>query len=99
MSMSTSIDNYTPGTLRALSDDKPGQTTADYLTTQETLQRSIPIEAAYAPCLRRYGEQAQYAICSPITDSDGTLYFKNDSGYLMAFGRSIEKIEVTTMPR
>ena len=37
-------------------------------------------------------------ICSPITDSDGTIYFKNDSGYLMAFGKSVEKIEVTTPP-
>ena len=29
-------------------------------------------------------EQAQYAICSPITDSYGTIYFKNDSAYLMS---------------
>lgn len=26
----------------------------------------------------------QYGICSPICDSEGTIYYKNDSGYLMA---------------
>ena len=89
------IDNYTPGTFRVLRD-KPGQTKADYLTT-ETFN-GVTYRTAYA-LFTPFDKQAQYAICSPITDSDGTLYFKNDSGYLMAFGRSIEKIEVTTMPK
>ena len=88
------FDNYTPGTLRVLRD-APNQTSADY-TTQE-LYKGYSYQAPYA-IFTPYGDQAQYAICSPITDSDGTLYFKNDSGYLMAFGRSIEKIEVTKKP-
>jgi hypothetical protein len=31
-------------------------------------------------------------------DDYGTVYFKNDSGYLMAFGSAIEKLEVTQKP-
>ena len=89
------FDNYTPGTLRVLRDKK-GQDEANYLTSEtfndETYQTAY---ALFSP----NGKQAQYAICSPITDSDGTIYFKNDSAFLMAFGRSIEKIEVTTMPQ
>ena len=30
---------------------------------------------------------AQYCLCSPICDSDGTLYYNNDSGNLVAIGR------------
>lgn len=89
------IDNYTPGTLRVLRD-KPGQTAVDYRTKESFSGRSYYTPyAVFTP----YDKQAQYAICSPIVDSDGTIYFKNDSGYLMAFGRSVEKIEVTTMPQ
>lgn len=88
------FDNYTPGTLRVLRDKK-GQEEANYLISEtfngETYQTAY---ALFSPS----GDQAQYAICSPITDNDGTIYFKNDSGYLMAFGRSIEKIEVTKKP-
>lgn len=88
------IDNYTPGTLRVLRD-KAGQTKADYLTKESSSGSSyFTPYAVFTP----FDKQAQYAICSPITDSDGTIYFKNDSGYLMAFGRSIEKIEVTKQP-
>lgn len=88
------IDNYTPGTLRVLRD-KAGQTEADYLTSETFNEKTYRTPyALFTP----FDKQAQYAICSPIADSDGTLYFKNDSGYLMAFGRSIEKIEVTKQP-
>jgi hypothetical protein len=44
------------------------------------------------------GDQAQYAICSPIVDEYGTVYFKNDSAHLMAFGSTITKLEVTKQP-
>ena len=88
------IDNYTPGKLRVLRD-RPGQTAADYRTEETFSGKSY--WTAYA-LFTPFDKQAQYAICSPITDSDGTLYFKNDSGYLMAFGRSIETIEVTKQP-
>lgn len=44
---------------------------------------------------QKYGDQAQYAICSPVVDSNGTIYFKNDSAYLMAVGSTVESLEVT----
>lgn len=88
------IDNYTPGTLRVLRD-KAGQPEAGYLTSETFNEKTY--RAPYA-LFTPFDKQAQYAICSPIADNDGTIYFKNDSGYLMAFGRSIEKIEVTKQP-
>ena len=44
------------------------------------------------------GAQAQYAICSPVIDADGTIYFKNDSAYLMAVGSTMDRLEVTAQP-
>lgn len=84
------FDNMTPGKLRVLRD-RPGMTTADYVTTE---QYGTAAYALFTPT----GNQAQYAICSPIVDEYGTVYFKNDSAYLMAFGSAIQKIEVTTAP-
>ena len=84
------FDNMTPGKLRVLRD-KAGQAKADYLTTEGNYTSAY---ALFTPT----GEQAQYAICSPIVDEYGTVYFKNDSAHLMAFGSAIEKIEVTTKP-
>ena len=34
------------------------------------------------------GSLAQYCLCSPICDPDGTLYYNNDSGNLVAIGRT-----------
>ena len=33
-----------------------------------------------------------------MADEYGTVYFKNDSAYLMAFGSAIERLEITTQP-
>lgn len=84
------FDNATPGKLRVLRD-KAGQTKADYVTTEGDYSTAYVL---FTPT----GDQAQYAICSPITDEYGTIYFKNDSAYLMAFGNTIEKIEITKQP-
>ena len=84
------FDNMTPGKLRVLRD-KADQTKADYVTVEDSFNTAY---ALFAPT----GDHAQYAICSPITDEYGTIYFKNDSGYLMAFGSMVEKIEVTKNP-
>lgn len=89
------FDNYTPGTMRML-QDKPGQTEPKLLTEETYISKTY--QTAYA-IFTPSNSQVQYAIASPIVDEYGTIYFKNDSGYLMAFGRSIEKIEVTTMPK
>lgn len=84
------LDNMTPGKLRVLRD-KAGQTSADYVTVEGSHATAY---ALFTPT----GNQAQYAICSPIVDEYGTIYFKNDSAHLMAFGSTIEKIEVTALP-
>ena len=84
------FDNYTPGKLRVLRD-KPGMTAADYVTTEKSRTTAY---ALFTPT----GDQAQYAICSPVVDEFGTVYFKNDSAHLMAFGSAITKIEITTAP-
>lgn len=84
------FDNMTPGKLRVLRD-KPGQTVADYLTREGSV--STPY-ALFTPT----GDQAQYAICSPIVDEYGTIYFKNDSAHLMAFGSTITELQVTAGP-
>lgn len=54
-------------------------------------------ETAYA-LFTPDGEQAQYALCSPIMDEYGTIYFKNDSAYLMALGSTIESLEIRSLP-
>ena len=84
------FDNYTPGKLRVLRD-KPGMTAADYTNVEKSRTTAY---ALFTPT----GDQAQYAICSPIVDEYGTIYFKNDSAHLMAFGSAIERIEITTAP-
>ena len=84
------FDNMTPGKLRVLRD-RAGMVNGDYLTTE---QYGSTAYALFTPT----GDQAQYAICSPIVDEYGTIYFKNDSAHLMAFGSAIEKLEITTMP-
>lgn len=82
------FDNYTPGTMRMLRDTK-GQETADLITVEEEKDTAYAI---FTP----NGAQAQYAICSPIVDENGTLYFKNDSCFLMTYGSMITKLEATT---
>ena len=84
------FDNMTPGKLRVLRD-KPGQTGLDYVTTEG--ERDT-VYALFTPT----GGQSQYAICSPIADEYGTVYFKNDSAHLMAFGPKIVGLEVTGEP-
>lgn len=84
------FDNMTPGKLRVLRD-KAGQTKADYLTVEHGKDTAY---ALFTPT----GNQAQYAICSPIVDAYGTIYFKNDSAHLMAYGSAITQIEVTKQP-
>ena len=88
------FENALPGTLRLLRD-KSGQTAAD--TTYQTKETAgTTAYALFTPI----SPQAQHAICSPIADENGTLYFKNDSGYLMAFGSAIkpDTLKVVTQP-
>ena len=82
------FDNYTPGTMRMLRDTK-GQKTADLITVEEGKNTAYAI---FTPS----GAQAQYAICSLIADAEGTIYFKNDSCFLMAYGNTIKELEAKT---
>lgn len=92
------IDNYTPGRLRVISD-KPGQTKPRELTVESYTSggKTYTYDTGYV-LFTPDGNQAQYAICSPIVDEYGTIYFKNDSAYLMAIGSTIERIEITEKP-
>ena len=92
------FDNFTPGKLRVLRD-KPGQTRADLTVTETVIEggQEISYETA-AVLFTPDGDQAQYAICSPITDASGTIYFKNDSAYMMAIGSVITELRVDTQP-
>lgn len=93
------IDNYTPGQIRVLKD-KPGVTSVVDGVTETYVNRGTTY--TYENCapvlFTPTGAQAQYAICSPISDEEGTLYFKNDSAYIMALGSKIKSIEITSQP-
>lgn len=84
------FDNYTPGKLRVL-EDSPGQISTGLTSEEYGITTAMNL---FEP----RGNQAQYAICSPVVDSDGTIYFKNDSAYLMAVGSTVERLEVTKQP-
>lgn len=93
------IENYTPGIVRVIKD-KAGQTEA---VTDRVHNGGIIGEdkedVNYADTLfTPRGEQAEYAICSPVADEYGTIYFRNDSSYMMALGSRVEKIEITKQP-
>lgn len=93
------IDNYTPGQVRVIKD-KPGVTSVvDGVTEKYINNGKVEILNGCAPVLfTPSGKQAQYAICSPIVDEEGTLYFKNDSANMMALGSKIKNIVVTNEP-
>ena len=94
------FDNFTPGKLRVIRD-KPGMTEVDHdYTTMETYSKDgeeHTIETAYV-LFTPDGAQAQYAICSPIVDEEGNIYFKNDSAQLMRLSSRITELEVTQQP-
>jgi len=94
------FDNFTPGKLRVIRD-MPGMTEVDHdYTTMETYSKDgeeHTIETAYV-LFTPNGAQAQYAICSPIVDEEGNIYFKNDSAQLMRLSSRITELEVTQQP-
>ena len=74
------MDNYEPGVMRVVKD-QAGQTALLDGVTENGYENCAPV--VFTPS----GELAQYCICSPIADENGVIYFKNDTGYLMAVGR------------
>lgn len=95
------FDNFTPGKMRVL-HDCPGATAPVNGTVEEQyFNPNTGITEYYQTAqvlFTPYDAQAQYCICTPVVDSDGFIYFKNDSAYLMMLGSKIEKIQVTKNP-
>ena len=94
------FDNFTPGKLRVLRD-KAGMTEVDHTyTTMETYSENGEEHTVETPYVlfTPSGAQAQYAICSPIADSEGNIYFKNDSAQLMRLSSRVTKLEITQQP-
>ena len=92
------FDNFTPGKLRVLSD-RTGQT-EPLIKTVESYNDKGELNTYDTPYVlfTPDGDQAQYAICSPIADQYGIIYFKNDSAQLMALGPTVESLTVAQMP-
>ena len=94
------FDNFTPGKLRVIRD-MPGMTEVDHsYTTMETYTENgeeHTIETAYV-LFTPDGAQAEHAICSPVVDEEGNIYFKNDSAQLMRLSSRITELEVTQQP-
>ena len=78
--------NHTPGGVSVLKDRK-GQT--EPLTTTD---------AGYSEVFTPVSPLAQYCICSTIADEYGTIYYKNDSCYVMAITSKIESLEIEELP-
>lgn len=95
------FDNFTPGKLRVLCD-RPGATEPvnGTVTEQYYNPNNGQTETYQTPqvLFTPNDAQAQYCICTPVIDSDGFMYFKNDSAYLMILGCKIEKLEVAKKP-
>ena len=78
--------NYKPGGVSVLKD-RPGQTKP--VTTTST---------GYSEVFTPVSPLAEYCICSTIADQYGTIYYKNDSCYVMAITSKIESLEITQYP-
>ncbi len=93
------VDNYTPGQIRVIKD-KPGVTSVVDGVTEayNSFGTNVKVENCAQVLFTPTGAQAQYALCTPVADSDGTLYLKNDSAYMMSIGNKIESIQVTEQP-
>lgn len=61
----------------------------------KVLDPQIIGDKEYAPAIfTPTGAQSQYAVADLVADENGTIYFKNDSGYIMAVGSEVEKLVV-----
>lgn len=88
------FENMTPGKLRYIKDKAGVTEVIGGVTENDGKQDWLCAPVLFTP----KGSQAQYAICSPIVDEYGTIYFKNDSAYMMAIGSKILDIKVTKQP-
>lgn len=83
-------ENTQAGAVRYIKDKK-GVT--------EVVDASVENDKKCAPLLfTPAGKQSQYCLCSLICDEDGTLYFKNDSSYIMAIGSTVTGLDCDHSP-
>lgn len=85
------MDNYTPGVMRVI-NDSAGQTALKNGITENGKSNCAPV------VFKPEGPLAQYCICSPVVDEYGTLYFKNDSGNLIALTSAVKELVVAEAP-
>lgn len=85
------MDNYTPGVMRVI-NDSAGQTALKDGITENGQSNCAPV------VFKPEGPLAQYCICSPVVDEYGTLYFKNDSGNLIALTSAVKELVVAKSP-
>ena len=52
-------------------------------------------EAKYSELIELPSDLQQYCIASPICDSEGTIYYKNDSGNVIAIANTNKSVDVT----
>ena len=85
------MDNYTPGVMRVI-NDSAGQTSLKNGITENGKDNCAPV------VFKPEGPLAQYCISSPVVDEYGTLYFKNDSGNLIALTSAVKELVVKEAP-
>ncbi len=85
------MDNYTPGVMRVI-HDTAGQTALEGGITENGQSNCAPV--LFTP----QGALAEYCICSPVADEYGTLYFKNDTGSMIALTSAVKELKIVTMP-
>ena len=94
------IDNASPGMIRVIRDKK-GMDEVDHtyttMTTYSVNGVKKTIETGYV-LFTPYGDEEQYAICSPISDAEGNLYFKNDSARMMRLSSRMTSLEIVQQP-
>ena len=94
------IDNASPGMIRVIRDKKGMDEVDHTYTTKVTYTENgaeKTIETGYV-LFTPTGDEAQYAICSPIADSEGNLYFKNDSACMMRLSSRMTSLEIVQQP-
>lgn len=85
------MDNYTPGVMRVI-NDSANQTALKNGISENGQNNCAPV------VFKPEGPLAQYCISSPVADEYGTLYFKNDSGNLIALTSAVKELVVAKTP-
>ena len=85
------MDNYTPGVMRVI-NDSANQTALKNGISENGQSNCAPV------VFKPEGPLAQYCISSPVVDEYGTLYFKNDSGNLIALTSEVKELVVAKTP-